>query len=206
MVCRRCGFKIYEKVDYCPSCGYPTREKVVYTAPHAGNTEKVPQKKKKRVWLWFVVVFLGIMILGTVVETEEVETPEPVAEVAVTPEPTVEVTEIVEVGDSKETPFVLTADELATEIEADIEKAKEKYNGKWVEITGKISGTSNGGIVYGYYIFGESATTGLRIICWCDDGPYSGSVTGDTRTFLGQLREVTTFNATEIGDCEIIDN
>lgn len=93
MVCKRCGFKIHEEVNYCPSCGYPTREKVVYTAPHAGNTEKVPQKKKKRVWLWVIVVFLGFMILGTVVETEEVETPEPVAEVAETPEPEVETLE-----------------------------------------------------------------------------------------------------------------
>jgi len=116
-------------------------------------------------------------------------------------------TSVPELGESKENPFVLTATELAAEIDADIDAAKEKYNGKWMQITGEISDTSDGGIIYGYYVYGESSLTGyrgLRIICWCEDGPYSGSVLGDTQTFLGQMREVTLVNATEIGDCEIV--
>lgn len=113
----------------------------------------------------------------------------------------------IEVGSTKEKPLVITTDELAKEIEADIDAAKAKYNGKWIQITGKISDTSDGGVVYGYYIYGESSTTGyrgLKIICWCEDGPYSGSVMGDTKTFLGQILEVSTVNSTEIVDCEIV--
>lgn len=115
--------------------------------------------------------------------------------------------ETVRLGETKDNPFVLKAEELAAEIEQDIDAAKEKYNNKWVKITGTISDTSDGGIMYGYYLYGKKSTsgyTGLRIMCWCEDGPYSGAVIGDTKTFLGQLREVTTFNVTEIGDCEIV--
>ena len=110
-------------------------------------------------------------------------------------------------GYSKDAPIVITANELALEIEANIDSAKEKYNGKWVEITGTISDTSDGGVMYGYYLHGKRATsgyTGLRIMCWCEDGPYSGSVLGDTQTFVGQVLEITTVNVTEIVDCERI--
>ena len=114
---------------------------------------------------------------------------------------------VIEIGEARDNPFVLTADELATEILDDIDAAKEKYNDKWVQITGTITDTSDGGIMYGYYLYGQSATTGytgLRIMCWCEDGPYSGSVIGDTQTFIGLLREVTTVNVTEIAECERI--
>ena len=126
-----------------------------------------------------------------ITETEAVSTPAPT------------LTAEAQLG-TKSNPFVLTSDELAAEINADITAAKEKYNNKWVQITGEISDTSDGGVCYGYYIYGKRGGSGLRIVCWCDDGPYSGSVIGDMQTFLGQLREVTTVNATEIGDCKII--
>ncbi len=114
---------------------------------------------------------------------------------------------VIEMGETRDNPFVLTADELATEILNDIDAAKEKYNDKWVQITGTITDTSDGGIMYGYYLYGQNSTagyTGLRIMCWCEDGPYSGSVIGDTQTFIGLLREVTTVNVTEIAECERI--
>ena len=111
-------------------------------------------------------------------------------------------------GESRENPFVLTADELASEILEDIDAAKEKYNDKWIMITGTIQDTSDGGIMYGYYLYGKRSTTGysgLSIMCWCEDGPYSGSVLGDTQTFVGQLRKITLVNVTEIADCEIVN-
>lgn len=100
-------------------------------------------------------------------------------------------------------PYIITAQELAKEINSDIDAAKEKYNGKWVKITGKITDFSDGGIIYGYYLYGKKGASGLRIVCWCDN-QHKGSMIGSTYTFVGQLREVTTFNATEIGDCEVV--
>lgn len=132
------------------------------------------------------------------------------------------VSDEVELGTDKEHPYILTAEQLASEIEQDIDAAKEKYNDKWVQITGEITDmsdfgrkvdgqsattTDNGWTMCGYYIYGQRSTTGytgLRIICWCNDVPYSEDPMGDTCTFLGQLREVTTVNATEIGDCIIL--
>ena len=112
------------------------------------------------------------------------------------------------IGDSKENPIIITADELADEINTKIDDAKEKYNGKWIKITGTITDTSiYQGDIFGYYVYGKKATTGytgVRILCWCDGGPYSGSVLGDTQTFIGQVFEITTVNATEIVDCEIV--
>lgn len=112
-----------------------------------------------------------------------------------------------ELGADKAHPYVLTVAELAEEINADIKAAKAKYNGKWIKITGEITDTTDGGVCYGYYLYGQRATTGyigLKIICWCEDGPYSGSVLGDTQTFLGQVLEISTVNSTEIIDCERI--
>lgn len=108
-------------------------------------------------------------------------------------------------GSSVDNPITITAEQLALEIEENIILAKESYNGKWVKITGTISDTSDAGVAYGYYLFGEKSTsgyTGIQIMCWCDDGPYSGSVLGDTQTFIGQVLEITTFNVTEIVDCQ----
>lgn len=111
-------------------------------------------------------------------------------------------------GDSKENPIKITADELVAEINTDIDNAKERFNGKWVQITGTITDTSiYQGDIFGYYVYGKNSTTGytgLRILCWCDGGPYSGSVLGDTQTFVGKVLEITTVNATEIVDCEIV--
>ena len=125
-------------------------------------------------------------------------------EVVTSTVPSQERIDVSEFGTSAENPIVITAEDLAVEIESDIDEAKVKFNGKWVKITGVITDTSDGGVVYGYYLYGKKATSGyngLRIMCWCEDGPYSGSVLGDTQTFLGQILEVTNVNVTEIVDC-----
>ena len=168
--------------------------------------KKDVKKTKKRLVIAIicsVISLVTICVYGTVSDdmtnvADENET---------TVETTIAAPNLVNVGGSKDNPFVLTADELADEIMDDIDAAKEKYNDKWVMITGTITDTSDGGIMYGYYLYGERATTGytgLRIMCWCDDGPYSGSVIGDTQTFVGILREITTVNVTEIAECERI--
>ena len=56
-------------------------------------------------------------------------------------------------------------------------------------------------------MYGESGDSGLRIICWVKEEvlkPFDYK--GEIHTFLGQVREITTVNATEIGDCEIISD
>lgn len=114
------------------------------------------------------------------------------------------------VGSSRSNPIVITVAELANEINSDVEAAKDKYNGKWVRITGEIIDTSDSGTSYGYYLYGKSALTGysgLRIMCWCGDGPYSGNVIGDTQTFTGKVLEISTVNITEIVACKrVIEN
>lgn len=178
--------------------------------------KKDVRKTKRRLIIAFLLSFIALAVIGSYDTMEEnpesagqneaeVETTESVGIV----ETTSIVTDAVAMGETRDNPFVLTADELASEILDDIDAAKEKYNDKWIQITGTITDTSDGGIMYGYYLYGQRSTTGytgLSIMCWCDDGPYSGSVIGDTQTFLGLMREVTTVNVTEIAECERISD
>ena len=174
--------------------------------------KKDTKKTKRRLVVAIICSIVSLMVIGAYDTAsddvtnvaDEIETTGATVE---TVETTTETSNFVNVGESKDNPFVLTAEELADEIMDDIDAAKEKYNDKWVMITGTITDTSDGGIMYGYYLYGQRSTTGytgLRIMCWCDDGPYSGSVIGDTQTFIGILREVTTVNVTEIAECERI--
>ena len=55
----------------------------------------------------------------------------------------------------------------------------------------------------GYYLWGEQGGTGLNITCWVDETDDIGLSVGDTVTFIGVMREVSTFNNTEIGLCVI---
>ena len=113
----------------------------------------------------------------------------------------------VEVGSTKEAPIVITVAELVDEIDTDIDAAKEKYNGKWVQITGTVTDYSrySGDDLSGYYLYGNTDDSGLKIICWQNKGAYKqNEKIGDVCTCTGQVREITTFNATEIGDCEIV--
>lgn len=105
---------------------------------------------------------------------------------------------------TKSNPAKVTVSELVAEINADIDAAKDKYNGKWIKITGKVTQVVDGGIMTGYYLYGKRGDSGLRIVCWRDGDIYKGAMVGNTFTFVGQVREITTFNATEIGDCTII--
>jgi hypothetical protein len=110
-------------------------------------------------------------------------------------------------GESEEYPLIITADQLVNEINTDIKAAKEKYNGKWIQITGTVTYVSEysiGGGLYGYYLYGKFADEGLKITCWMDDSKKRAYV-GETKTFLGIMREVTTVNNTEITKCKIVE-
>jgi hypothetical protein len=107
------------------------------------------------------------------------------------------------IGESSANPIVISVDELVSEINTDIDAAKAKYNGKWVEITGKITFVSDSAGMTGYYLHGEKGEEGLKITCWVYDENAVNLSVGDTATFLGAMREVTTFNNTEIGDCVV---
>jgi hypothetical protein len=109
-------------------------------------------------------------------------------------------------GSRSKYPLVVTVEEFVYEINSDIDAAKDKYNGKWIEITGRVTDYSryNGGSMSGYYLYGEYGKEGLRIVCWQnkEDNTQFAKV-GCTCTCLGIVREVTTVNATEIADCHI---
>lgn len=110
------------------------------------------------------------------------------------------------IGSDKYHPYILTVEEFSNELLTDFQEASEKYNKKWVKITGKVLDTSDAGTMYNYYIYGEQITTGyngMRIICWCNEGPYSGSDIGNLRTFLGFVKISSSTDPIYIGGCEI---
>ncbi len=109
-------------------------------------------------------------------------------------------------GVIKSNPIIVTVDEFAKEINTNISKAKEKYNGKYIKITGNITQIVDGGIMTGYYIYGKRGDSGLRVICWQDGDQQKGVIQGKSYTFLGKIQEITKVNATEISECTIITN
>lgn len=111
------------------------------------------------------------------------------------------------VGSDRNRPYVITADELAQEIDTDIDAAKKKYNGKWVKITGVVTDYSrySSDDLSGYYLYGNYGKDGLKIVCWQNKGAFKqNEKIGDACTCIGQVREISTVNSTEIGNCEIV--
>jgi len=111
-----------------------------------------------------------------------------------------------EPGDSRTNPIVVTVSQFANEINSNTDTTKTKYNGKWVQITGKVLSAHNVAGMTSFYLHGEKGGSGLRIVCWVNKEvlkPFD--YRGETHTFIGQVREVSTANSTEIGNCEIIE-
>lgn len=118
-----------------------------------------------------------------------------------TPQPTIEPGP----GETREMAYVLTVNEFVKEIMKNKEAAAKKYNGKYVELTGKITDISTvGKKLTGYYVNGKKGGSGLKITCWVSDSISLSLFTGSKATFRGIVREITTVNNTEIGECEII--
>ena len=107
-------------------------------------------------------------------------------------------------GESSSYPIVITTEQLVSEINANIDAAKEKYNGKWVKISGKVTFISQSAGMTGYYLYGKRGSEGLKITCWVDNQYAASLSVGVTVTFVGQMREVTIMNNTEIADCKVI--
>ena len=107
-------------------------------------------------------------------------------------------------GSSLSYPIVLNISTLVADINADIESAKEKYNGQALQITGTITFISDSAGMTGYYLYGTRGGEGLKVTCWVDDRDNKSLSVGQTVTFLGYMREVTIMNNTEIGDCTIV--
>lgn len=109
-------------------------------------------------------------------------------------------------GSSRSNPIIVTTSQFAKEINSNIDNAKEKYNGKWIQITGKVNSAHSVAGMTSFYLYGEKGGAGLKIVSWVNKEvikPFDYK--GETHTFLGKVREVTTVNATEIGDCEIVE-
>ena len=211
--------KTKNRMTNCKHCGAEIAT-IAYACPHCGVRNKTSILKKW--WFWLIVVFFLIGAFGASSDDEveasnsstqrelqqgaQEETKQDASVHAAggtesKTEPEAEVT----VGSAKEHPYVLTISDLVTEIETNIDVAKYKYNEQWVEITGKVLDADNVAGMTRFYLYGEFGGSGLRIVCWVNEEvlkPFDYQ--GDTVTFLGQMREITIVNATEIGDCQII--
>lgn len=225
MYCSKCGAKLPEDARFCVNCGNKAITEVQIIRPKRTGCLKwllIP------IGLFFALILIAVISAAfndtpnvendipadadtestLVQETEIVEepTPELDSELESDPEPEPAVEGAIETlpGETKDNPIVITVDVLVEEINADIDSAKEKYNGKWIQITGDVVSYYTVAGMTGYYLYGDRGVSGLRIICWCDGDPYKSTMLGEIYTFVGIMREVTTFNATEIGECEIV--
>lgn len=158
-----------------------------------------------------LMVFCVLLLVGcekqivTKAPEEVVEkTQTPVQVEQPTPTPTPEPTK--EPGSSRSVPIVVTASQFANEITSNTDVAKAKYNGKWVQITGTVLSANNVAGMTNFYLYGEKGGSGLKVVCWVNEEvlkPFDYK--GETHTFVGQVREVSTVNSTEIGNCEITE-
>lgn len=106
-------------------------------------------------------------------------------------------------GNTSKKPIVVTINKFVNEIVEDIEAAKEKYNGKWIQITGTVKDISDAGDMIGYYIYGAKGVPGLKITCWVYNEKLVANIDQEV-TFKGIVREVSTVNNTEIGECTLV--
>lgn len=180
----------------------------------------IAKKNRKHIGKAIIICFVAFIINGiaigemgetkeetnVVTHTEETQTPVPVEQPTKTPTPTATPELVKEPGSSRSNPIVVTVSQFASEINSNADAAKTKYNGKWVQISGKVLSAHNVAGMTSFYLHGEKGGSGLRIVCWVNEEvlkPFD--YRGETHTFTGQVREVTTVNATEIGDCKIIE-
>ena len=184
----------------------------------------IAKKNRKHIGKAIIICFIGFIINGiaigelgetsnetnVVTSTEETQTPvqieqstsgpAPTTTPDATPEP------VKEPGSSRSNPIVVAASQFANEINSNTDAAKTRYNGKWVQITGKVLSAHNVAGMTSFYLYGERGGSGLKIVCWANKEvlkPFD--YRGETHTFVGQVREVSTANSTEIGNCEIIE-
>lgn len=181
----------------------------------------IAKKNRKHIGKVIIICFIGFIINGiaigelgetsdeTNIVTSTEETQPPVVERSDAPAPppaTVTEEPIKEPGSSRSNPIVVTVSQFANEIKSNADTAKTKYNGKWVQITGEVLGAHNVAGMTSFYLYGEKGGSGLRVVCWVNEEvlkPFD--YRGETHTFVGQVREVSTVNSTEIGNCEIIE-
>lgn len=186
----------------------------------------IAKKNRKHIGKAIIICFIGFIINGiaigelgetsdeTNIVTSTEVTAEPIKEAEKTPEtktsePVSEVKEekpVAALGSSRSNPIVVTTSQLVNEITSNTDAAKAKYNGKWVQITGKVLSAHNVAGMTSFYLHGEKGGSSLKIVCWVNEEvlkPFDYK--GETHTFIGQVREVSTANSTEIGNCEIIE-
>lgn len=108
--CKNCGAQNPDGAAFCKKCG----KKIVKVPIH------------KRWWFWVIIVFIALCFLPTGSETEEPE--ETTAEETTAPETTTE---------KSEEYLAISVNELIKALETNAMNAKDDYNGKLVEITGR---------------------------------------------------------------------
>ena len=122
---------------------------------------------------------------------------------------TVEPNETIEVsnepGENWRNPIIVTVEEFANEIKADISAASDKYNGKWIQITGRVTDYSryNSSSLSGYYLYGKYAQEGLRVVCWQNKKAEQQFLyVGRMCVCIGKVSELS-ISTTELVNCDI---
>ena len=205
LLVRKCKECDYEETDVIPAIGHAFAEKIVKEASCASegmvekscsicnkietvNIDKTPHSYKITSFTEATFENFGI------------------EESACTVCGDIKQKELAKLG-TKENPGKVTIEQLVNEINTNKDAAKAKYNEQWIEITGKVLDADNVAGMTRFYLYGEHGGSGLRICCWVNEDmlkPFEYQ--GEVHTFLGQVREITTVNATEIGDCQIISD
>ena len=120
-------------------------------------------------------------------------------------EPTETLEIIYEPGESRENPLVLTVDEFVNEIKLNVSAASDKYSGKWIKITGRVTDYSryNSSSLSGYYLYGKYAQEGVRVVCWQNKhADQQFLMVGRTCVCIGKVSEIST-STTELVNCQI---
>lgn len=161
--CRTCGADIAKSAKVCPSCGAKNR--------------------KKRWWLWALVVLLVIGMFASGDDTERVEASatsrnEPTQTEPV-PEPEIEYQ-------------VVTVKQLMDVLSENALKAEQTYDGQYVELTGVLSVIDSDGKYIG---IAPPDSFGLEnVLCYIQSEDQLNAVlemkTGDFVTVCGKITDV----------------
>lgn len=139
MFCNKCGKEIDANAKFCIHCGsainnvQPMQNQFQNT--NYSNNTKVKKKIYQQWWFWLIIILLvvGIAGIGMSGERENVATDANVTSKDTNKE-TITYTKI-------------DVDKLEDELENNAASAKEKYNGKYLEITGRL-GTIDADLKY----------------------------------------------------------
>ena len=142
MFCNKCGKEIDANTKFCKYCGAIINNTQQTQAQFQNFNYSTNVKSKKKIyqqwWFWLIIILLSISIVGIGMNGES----ENVATNAN------EINSANKNTDKEQITYTkIDIDELEDELENNAAAAKEKYNGKYLEITGRL-GTIDSDLKY----------------------------------------------------------